>query len=784
MSRDRFRSLSEYDDTHGGLVPSVWDAIPGLQRADIGGLPETEDFGSYGGAGTEIAAAERDRARIEALRRIEEDAAGLFNEEGEPMVQPERGLRRQIGVRPRSDIALEEVAESPGFAAMMGVADTLSVPRDIIANANAAGGAGGREAAQSEMDRSMAESPYAAAGGALVGAAPMMLAAPVLGEAAIARMGGAALQAGSRIPVLARAGAAGLEGMGWAGLHEQAADRPVGSEMMFAGPIAAGGTAALAGVGELAARAPDYVQGLEDMAGQWRTRAAGGRTLPVQRALANLPGGTQGVADDLDVLGISPRYSVHSVDDARQVADRVRDRSGRNIGRVFDRMAEVDAEDAARWTREIEPVRARDADRAAAFDAIDTDDPSMLLIPNEPDSPLGRIGREILTERVDRPVPARRASIEAELRQNLPSAETVAAEPPTRITSTASETPSRRRGRPAGLPRTPENILNAFDQGDTTAVYGGRELSRTGSVPPMPTRPQASANRLRGLVDQVIPGIEAPTSPGSVDLDPVLRALGEIESNHSTVPSATGPRAAASSIRTDYEATGGRMPFGRPRSGGRPGTGAQGEIEALDEDINWNPGGGGMPRRPGAAQSDLRATRRSLRGAMDDAVTRVDPEMGAEYPRQRRENQIGRIFGNLGEDNAMREAANRQVSPTDYIAAMEGDGWFTRGRNVLLNRLFRGREASLGATGAEHLSDLAQRTPDISGAANAVGGRTGRAIAAIGDRPEARPVSAEGMSNDQWVEMLEEPQPPADDSQPAPDQLSDDEWLDMLEEPQ
>jgi hypothetical protein len=768
MSRDRFRLSPELralhemsldqDDTLGGLIPSI--------GGGAAVLPETEDFAAFGDApgAAELAESQdvesQQAAQIRAARRLqrEDEISPLFNDEGEPMVQPERGLQRQLGVRPRSDIALEEFASSPGVAAALGMGDVLLAPR-AISGAVAEATGGDYDTAQADTDRLLSESPYASAAGAAAGSLPLIAAGPLLGDAAIARLGGAAaLPAYARsIPALSRIGAAGIEGMLWGGGHEAVTDRRVGPEAMFSGALGAGLASVPVAVGAAARSAGSFVDSLEDSAKQWRTRAAGGRTIPVQRGLAALPGGTAGVADDLDALGISPRYSVHSVDDARQVADRVKGRAGRNIGRVFDRMARADADDVARFASELEPVQARDAQRAAAFEAIDLDDPSMLLIDNPADTPLGRVGREIYNGRVGRDGDAIMDAVRGHLGGSN-TAPTVAADldsgvrapQPNEASSGIASPRARRRPPRPDSSRTPENLIRALEADQITDVMGAsgtRPEFRGMRLPQRiePPTPEAIA-RLRQMVDVNMPAIEAPRPAGVVDVDPVARALDGIAGDYSTLPSGATQRGAASSMADDYRATGGRMPFAA----------AQRERKLLDEAISWQPGTNPVNDRRGAIQGDLRRVRGELQGQMDDAVRRVDPELGAEYPRQRREFQIGSIFGNLGADDAMRETANRQISPTDYVAAMEGDSWLTRGRNVILNRLLRGREASLGAAGAEHLSDALQRTPDVSGAMNSVAGRTGRLAGAL-NRPEIldqrQPASLPGVPSVSATEL-------------------------------
>jgi hypothetical protein len=118
MSRDRFRSLSEDDDTLGGLLPSLWDAIPGTHRLGSDGAGN-EDFEPFGAApaAQELDSIEEERSARQTLDRraaqrmaaralAEEDAAGLIDEEsGEPLIQSERGLNPSAEPLPLSEAA-------------------------------------------------------------------------------------------------------------------------------------------------------------------------------------------------------------------------------------------------------------------------------------------------------------------------------------------------------------------------------------------------------------------------------------------------------------------------------------------------------------------------------------------------------------------------------------------------------------------------------------------------------------------------------------------------------
>lgn len=795
----------------------------------------------------------------------------------DPVIQPERGLGRQIGVGPRSSRILEETASSPGFSAAMGMGDVLIAPRAAIGAATEAAG-GDYDAAQGEIERSIAENPRAAVGGALVGMAPLMMAGPLVGEHATATLAGRAAIPTASVPltIAQRAGAAGLEGMAWGGAHEAASGRRVGPEAMFSGALGAGLTAGAGMVGAGVDRARGLVDSLEDYAGRMRVRGAGGRTVQVQRQLDALPGGIEGVADDLDQLGISPRYSLHSVDDARATAERVRGRAGRNLDRVFDRMAQADADDAARFESGMADVTARDATRSRMRSAIEADDPTMVedLLPVRPriegeERLQGQASRRLTLDRTRRSREAHLDDLRSEaaaageretqiggLRGELDSVNEIAGSrtiaPPAAVDrqirglerrldeavrSGADDAaldalereiadlraerrtiPARRRAQERARSRAAElraqledlraqqertvrpEQIEALERGAITEAFpdvpmAGGDLmpadmfiervannadaarSAAGVAPgeliPQTGRGIASNDpgfgrgprttpraehpagapfvdapsglrppdaRSFQLIEELFPAIEPPAPAGTVDLGNVIGNLDEAESIYRTLPSG-GPSADdVADMARRYRGTGGRMPFGRPGGSGLPATGAQGERMLLDQDVGYAVSGNPMQRRLMAGERDMRAARQRLQGAMDEAVTRVDPELGASYPRDRREWQIGSIFSGLGEDDALREAANRQVSLTDsmaYIAPLGGDNpsYLQSARNLLLNRIIRGREATAGATGAEYLSDILQRTGSPAPYAQAFGQRAGRLGGAL-RRPE------------------------------------------------
>lgn len=101
------------------------------------------------------------------------------------------------------------------------------------------------------------------------------------------------------------------------------------------------------------------------------------------------------------------------------------------------------------------------------------------------------------------------------------------------------------------------------------------------------------------------------------------------------------------------------------------------------------------------------AERSGLMHGMDEAVVRsLGPEDMTSYQQARRQFQVTEPIQAAQRDELMREAVNRQISPTDYLATIGGGaGW------GLANRIFRGREHGLRATVTEALAHLARNDP-------------------------------------------------------------------------
>jgi hypothetical protein len=513
---------------------------------------------------------------------------------------------------------------------------------------------------------------------------------------------------------------------------------------------------------------------------------------------------------------------VRSIDDSREIVSQVQGRSGRRIGDVMERMGEVDAADVSRWNTRRAARGDRDADRFAALQAIENADPSSLLLTNPNGTPLNDIGRGIIEGMADRnvaarvraarehlgvpeiggaPVPAR--SIASEL-ESAPGSiasrlEPAPASPPQRgpngtlaldavdprantelanpsdidVSVDTVDSPAARRAQQreqaragtGGGSRTPERAVRAYAAGDITGIEHNPWASRMlDSVPdvnlPRGLDPEQVV-ALRAQLARDLPALPEPQAPGSVDLDPVIRALGSIEQGHTTPNGAVTPGrqqnvAGARGMADDYRSTGGRLPFGRPAHADGTATGAQDALAALDEDINYRPDAGGQRRFPAADDRELRTARRALRGSMNDAVTRsLGPEVGAEFPGLLRDYQLSTLADGFGDQHAMRASGSRQASLTDYLSVDNSRPIWERALRAAQNRLFRGREATLMATGAEGLSDAMSAAHRGSGNARqaiAASGRMG--LGAELSRPEAleQPVTAADLG-------FEEPTP-------------------------
>jgi hypothetical protein len=216
--------------------------------------------------------------------------------------------------------------------------------------------------------------------------------------------------------------------------------------------------------------------------------------------------------------------------------------------------------------------------------------------------------------------------------------------------------------------------------------------------------PSATAPTMRPgarSADYRSPAVPADAPRGRVDLEPVAGVLDDLAERNARLPGQGPVVEGARELAGEYRQYGGRRTFRE----------AQDLVEALDEPARWSANTAPVGSRLPAVSSRARELRRGVRGAQQAAVDAVDPAIGRVYEDARRQNQVGRIVTRRGEDMALREANNRQISPSDYIAGLQGfsgpGGGIVEGtRNILFNRLLRGREATLGAAGAERMADV------------------------------------------------------------------------------
>lgn len=110
--------------------------------------------------------------------------------------------------------------------------------------------------------------------------------------------------------------------------------------------------------------------------------------------------------------------------------------------------------------------------------------------------------------------------------------------------------------------------------------------------------------------------------------------------------------------------------------------------------------------------SAISNARRALRQSMDDAIGRVYPDELPQYQRARREFQVSNAITGIGDDASLRDAAGRQVSLTDTIAAsagLTGDTLNERVRNAatnfVFNRILRQNEHAVMAAFTERRAE-------------------------------------------------------------------------------
>lgn len=118
------------------------------------------------------------------------------------------------------------------------------------------------------------------------------------------------------------------------------------------------------------------------------------------------------------------------------------------------------------------------------------------------------------------------------------------------------------------------------------------------------------------------------------------------------------------------------------------------------------------------SQRDLHS---AVRGSMGDALERVSPEMRTNFDTAMRRVHAGRLAEQGAGRIAERNASNRLISPSDYIAAtgagLAGAGsgadllhtGLAAGAGFLANRVVRGRERAISATALEALLPTMER---------------------------------------------------------------------------
>lgn len=812
----RYRE-GELLERDGGILPSLWDAIPGAQRNDATPLPETEDFGAYGGAGPELAAAEDDRVarrrreRAETKRRAAERA--LDELAAAPLVDPLAGLQMDPNA-PESDAGrwFTENVGDPVRAGAANMLDALVLPRAALGALNEATGvddygttvARAREGAA----RARNEHPWASAAGTTA-AFPAALVSPQLLPGSVT----------ATLPSASRVGVAGLEAMGYSalpGLIEGDAEEATEGALLGGG--AAGTLGALGlGIEAAAPRLRQTAEALDEWSAPIRARAAGIRGIGAQRRVDQLPGSTRDFVNDLDRLGISPRGSISRVEDVGERAGQARQRAIDGIQGARDRMAGIEAP-------RIEAARAeqarRDAVRTRLDEAVLTDDPMM--------APTPETSRPLVADRVRRSMDARRGAYEElvdeleGIRGSIRDAEVERAGamtgPIERVDPmaqtgraaavgdrTAPSRPAARRldtGAPTGPGGASARILELrqrlggqagarpnlsrddvarlFDRDDVTGVLGQGVSPRipglrSTGVPPRDASSPSAADLARLLPE------EPPIDPGGLVSGPDVagRIRGIIE-RYRQIPGAEDLYRTGERLASQMEARG-QIPWGEAE-----------EIRRFWDDItNWQAQG-----PTSGALAPLQGVRRQLRGALqgvlDETVERHAPEMAGSYPQARRDYQVSDFTERMAHDDELRDASNRLLSPTDYGAGIGGAsaGGAAGGGSgaiagaalaVLGNRAIRGREHAISAAVAERGADALRRIPRLT-PGNAMAPAVGMA-AGVSQRDPARPrpvatPDVEGMSDAALLRVPEEQEPAAFDL----DAMSDEELLAIPEE--
>jgi hypothetical protein len=815
MSRDRFRE-GELFEREPGLAPSLWDAIPGLQRNDAMALPETDDPAAFGGAGVELAEAdeERRRARRDRAKRLAAERA-LRSMQGDQPDDPLASLQMDPGTVDAAGQAFDETIGDPVRAGAADFLDRLVLPRAALGVLNEATGADSYEntvrRARSGADRARAEHPWASAVGT-VGAMPAALISPQV----------AAPSAGSTI---GRIGAAGIESMGYGALpglvSGDLSEAEEGAEDagLFTGLLGVGGQA-VSNLQPHLARAADS---LDEWSAPIRARAAGIRGIAAQRLVDELPsniprsadadlgvaapsragtGGVRGYVRDLDRLGIAPRGSISRVDEVGERAEAARRRAIDGIQGARDRMAAV----------ENRPLAQLD-------EAVRTDDPMMAPTPETSRALVSdriRRGSEAEREAVDRAV-AELDDLRGEIgtlatqrarATTLPGTQ-VDVEAPTMPAAVGDITRPLGRARPRPVPSddptvpginaeqirelrrelnrrsggrpnlSASDVQRAYDDGEFTEVFGMHpqlpNLQRQPGLPPRDARSPSSED-LRGL----LPGGFGNTVSGPE----VARRLRGILARYREIPGAENLYSTGENLASQMEARG-QLSWGDAE-----------EIRRFWDDItNWQAQGPtASPLAP--LQGVRRQMRGALQGVLDETVAEHAPDIAHAYPQARRDYQVSDLTSRMTREDELRDASNRLISPSDYGGAIVGSGIGSAaggpGAGVVggivgvgINRAVRGREHALSAAASERAADAMRALPTLR--AGRAGAPIAGAMGAASARPAAEPRRAaqgpEVVSDDELEQLLAAPLEPAAAPSGAPQveaETVDDDELERL----
>lgn len=687
-----------------------------------------------GGDPADEAAVARTRAEDESFELpgwIREAAVGAIPTAG-PIL---RTLGQQLGVLTGEDPLQAPIQASP-TAAVRGATDAMTFGHaDELAGAIRGGQHRERVAARAEQD--VAPESYMA--GSVLGAAPMML-VPGASQAAAARGAGQTAQGALALGEGMAAG--GLAGSGFSegdiGTEEHARDVALGA--LMGGGASALGQGATRMAGSAAQRAP----AMQDRADQLRVRQATGIFGPgtssaqaqIQNMAPEIPGGLAGVAgaaQDLRRRGIFGRFGLASSDEIRDNLQALGERGRADVGDIFGQVEGVEGRrrrihelgrnlgldpgiDETRISRLEESIPREDVEenlsRVRMLEA---------LAPEDADPSVLRAVRDAIR------------SIEGHLGERGVGMAPTAPPSPTPVgRSTGGTQPIRRprRGRataarPADVPPEARPPLIS-DAADANARAVDELLE---PIEPPPGDPERFGDvpwlEYRDLLRQE-PRLPIPP-PQTVQTRPIAerlrRMLGEMDIEQGVpVPGISARRRAVERLLGEVEGLPEAIPF----------SGAQRAKARWQEDLRAR-GTWRRPERP-IDPPLLQAERgllHEMRGGVGEAL---GPEQLARYDRGRRDIALAEEFGRMQRRAAERQGSHRQFSLTDNLAAISGSGAGTAVGGVLggaggagvgaiagglggalANRLYRGREHAIWATGSELLADVLQNAPEVLG---------------------------------------------------------------------